>query len=73
MQQKTNETKGNKFTKIGQERKKGQIQYNNKYNINFYNNKQIEITLFAFPPMTILIYCKANIHVKLNFAPSDLF
>lgn len=64
MQQKTNETKGNKFTKIGQERKKGQIQY---------NNKQIEITLFAFPPMTILIYCKADIHVKLNFAPSDLF
>lgn len=30
---KTNETKGNKFTKIGLKRKKGQIQYNNKYNI----------------------------------------
>lgn len=40
MQQKTNETKGNKFTKIGQERKKGQIQYNNKYNINFYNGNK---------------------------------
>lgn len=71
MQQKTNETKGNKFTKIGQKRKKGQIQYNNKYNVIFF--KKIEITLFVFPPMTILIYFKTNIHLNINFALSDLF